>query len=99
MIERVPEFLRIPLQYCSVSFRSKYKELPMGRRMNRRQFLQAGSASAAAAGFWLTGGVTETRAAQGANDRLNVAMIGAGGRADGNEGGIRGQNIVALCDV
>ena len=33
----------------------------MSRRVNRRQFLQAGSISAAAAGFWLTGGVTEVR--------------------------------------
>lgn len=71
----------------------------MSRRVNRRQFLQAGSVSAAAAGFWLTGGVTEIRSAPGANERLNVAMIGAGGRADGNIGGVSGENIVALCDV
>ena len=50
----------------------------MSRKVNRRRFLQAGGASAAAAGFWLTGGVTESFAAQpGANERLNIAMIGA----------------------
>jgi predicted dehydrogenase len=62
--------------------------------------MQAGSASAAAAGFWLTGGVTESfAAAQGANERLNIALIGAGGRAEANESGVRAENIVALCDV
>lgn len=72
----------------------------MNRRMHRRRFLQSSSVSAAAAGFWLTGGVTESFAAQpGANDRLNIALIGAGGRAEGNESGVRGENIVALCDV
>ena len=40
------------------------------------------SLSAAAAGYWLTGGVTESFAAQpGANERINIAMIGCGGRA------------------
>jgi predicted dehydrogenase len=72
----------------------------MSRKVSRRRFLQASSASAAAAGFWLTGGVTESFAApQGANERLNIALIGAGGRAEGNEAGVRGENIVALCDV
>lgn len=72
----------------------------MSRKLHRRRFLQATGASAAAAGFWLTGGVTESFAAQpGANERLNIALIGAGGRAEGNELGVRGENIVALCDV
>ncbi|MBI2806764.1 MAG: Gfo/Idh/MocA family oxidoreductase [Planctomycetes bacterium] len=72
----------------------------MSRRISRRRFMQASGVSAAAAGYWLTGGVTESFAAQpGANARLNVALIGAGGRAEGNEQGVRGENIVALCDV
>ncbi len=72
----------------------------MTRRINRRRFLKASGVSAAAAGFWLTGGVTESFAAQpGANERLNIALIGAGGRAEGNESGVRAENIVALCDV
>src|SRR5262245_58814975 len=70
----------------------------MARKVSRRRLLQAAGVSAAAAGFWLTGGLTETKAAQG-NDRLNIALIGAGGRAEGNEAGVRAENIVALCDV
>ncbi len=35
----------------------------------------------------------------GANDRLNVAAIGAGGRGADDLEGFQGENIVALCDV
>jgi predicted dehydrogenase len=72
----------------------------MSRRQNRRQFLQTGAASAAAAGFWLTGGVTESFARQDdPMNKLNIALIGAGGRAEGNRDGVRRENIVAICDV
>src|SRR5262249_50223724 len=74
----------------------------MGRKVNRRKFLQAGGISAAAAGFWLTGGVTESFARQpggGPNERLNIAIIGAGGQGGSDHGNVRGENIVALCDV
>ena len=76
----------------------------MRREPSRRQLLQAGSVSAVAAGYWLTGGVTESFAAQpagGANERLNVACIGCGGQGESDHNGVRGDgvNIVALCDV
>jgi predicted dehydrogenase len=72
----------------------------MSRKVSRRKFMQAGSASAVAAGFWLTGGVTESFAAQpGANERLNIAIIGCGGQGASDHAGVRGENIVALCDV
>ncbi|MFO0865953.1 MAG: Gfo/Idh/MocA family oxidoreductase [Gemmataceae bacterium] len=72
----------------------------MSRRQNRRQFLQTGVASAAAAGYWLTGGVIESFAQQdNPMNKLNIALIGAGGRAEGNRDGVRGENIVAICDV
>jgi predicted dehydrogenase len=74
----------------------------MSRKVSRRHFLQAGSVSAVAAGFWLTGGVTESFAAQrggGANERLNIACIGCGGQGASDHNGVRGENIVALCDV
>jgi predicted dehydrogenase len=74
----------------------------MSRKVSRRKFLQVGGVSATAAGFWLTGGVTESFAAQpGANERLNIAIIGCGGQGGGNAGqaAIRNENIVALCDV
>jgi predicted dehydrogenase len=75
------------------------KESTMSRRLNRRKFLQSSAVSATAAGFWLTGGVTETHAAQGANERLNIAVIGCGGQGGSDLGNVASQNIVALCDV
>lgn len=70
----------------------------MSRHLNRRTFLKSGAA-AAAAGYWLTGGVTESRAKDSPNNRLNIAIIGAGGRGAANVGGVQGENIVALCDA
>ncbi len=34
-----------------------------------------------------------------ANDKLNMAIVGCGGRGGGNLGGVSSQNIVALCDT
>jgi predicted dehydrogenase len=35
----------------------------------------------------------------GANDKLNIAGIGVGGRGGANMNGVKGENIVAVCDV
>src|SRR6266446_7633060 len=69
---------------------------PMNR-MNRRRFVQT---SAAAAGFFLTAGVTESGARRQDNpmDRLNIAVIGCGGQGAGDTGNVSRENIVALCD-
>ena len=62
---------------------------------SRRSFLQA--AGAAAAGLTiLKAGSARTYAA---NEKVNIASIGAGGRAAGDIKGVASQNIVALCDV
>ncbi|MFM7316239.1 MAG: Gfo/Idh/MocA family protein [bacterium] len=37
--------------------------------------------------------------ARGANERLNLAVVGTGGRGGGNLAEVSGENIVALCDV
>src|SRR4051794_38384084 len=37
--------------------------------------------------------------ARNANEKLNIAIIGAGGRGAANLKGVGGENIVALCDV
>ncbi|MCI0464003.1 MAG: Gfo/Idh/MocA family oxidoreductase [Gemmataceae bacterium] len=69
-------------------------------RTNRRDFLKV--AAAAGTGFWVASGHELEGAARqpGPNDRLNVAIIGAGGQGGGNLGQIaRTENIVALCDV
>src|SRR6476469_9847625 len=62
----------------------------MPRPATRRAFLTA-AAGAVAAPTYLR--------ARGANDRLNVAVIGCGGRGAANLGGVASENVVALCDV
>src|SRR5260370_10983046 len=65
--------------------------------LTRRQFLTRTSAAAGAAAlaFPYVGQVL------GANDQINVACIGVGGKgdSDSNEVGRCGGNVVALCDV
>src|SRR6516164_9268945 len=70
----------------------------MNRRVNRRSFLK-GSTSLAT-GFWL-GSATVGRAGLSPNEKLNVAFIAAGGRADANIKAIKavGENVVAFADV
>ena len=60
---------------------------------NRRTFLKTSAATAAAlaAPMFIS--------ARGANEKLNIAMIGSGGRGGANLKGVEGENIVALCDV
>src|SRR5262245_55382723 len=62
-------------------------------RQNRRQFLRTGAAGVAAlsAPMFIR--------ARGPNEKLNIAVIGCGGRGAANLGGVSGENIVALCDV
>ncbi len=62
--------------------------------ISRRSFL---STSAAATGAILA--CPAIVRGQNLNDKLNIAMIGVGGRGGGNLQAVRGENIVALCDV
>jgi hypothetical protein len=65
--------------------------------LNRRQFLSRASLALGASTFAFpyVGNVL------GANDRINVACIGVGGKgdSDSNDAGSCGGNIVAICDV
>ncbi len=63
------------------------------RPLTRRQFAQKAAASAAlfSAPAFLRG--------QNLNSKLNIAMIGSGGRGGANLKGVASENIVALCDV
>lgn len=65
---------------------------------SRRQFLQTAAASAGSLNI-LSGFVRGQGTA--ANGKLNIAFVGAGGRANGNIDGCdkAGQTIYALCDV
>ena len=60
------------------------------KNVNRRQFLAATSTALA---FPYVGRVL------GANDKLNIGVVGVTGRGASNLKGVSGENIVALCDV
>ena len=63
--------------------------------LHRRQFLKQ-----SAAGFGLLilpSGIISGKTSP--NAKLNIAMIGAGGRATAHFGAVSGENVVALCDV
>lgn len=62
------------------------------RGLSRRHFL-AGTA----AGFATV--VVLPRHVWGANEKLNVACVGCGGKGNSDVGSVGGENIVALCDV
>jgi len=63
-------------------------------RPNRRQFL----ASSAVAASSLMAAPAIVRGTN-LNEKLNLAIIGCGGRGAANLAGVSGENIVALCDV
>jgi len=66
----------------------------MPRPLPRRRLLRA--AAGLPASFVVA---TGARRVLGANDRLDVAVIGVGGRGAGNLDAVSGENVVAVCDV
>jgi len=64
--------------------------------INRRQFVGSLAVSTAGAVAGRTWAAAESRSA---NEELDIAVIGCGGRGAGNLAGVAGENIVALCDV
>ena len=66
------------------------------RTLSRRDWLKAAASSAA--GVVILKNSRSARAYQ-ANEKLNLAIIGAGGRGRSNLGSVARENIVALCDV
>ncbi|OHB74620.1 MAG: oxidoreductase [Planctomycetes bacterium RBG_16_55_9] len=67
-------------------------------KVSRRDLIR-GAAGAAAAFTFVSSDVLGRNGAQAANERLNVAAIGAGGMGGGNISRCATENIVALCDV
>jgi predicted dehydrogenase len=69
----------------------------MSRRTNRREFLK--QATLAGVGFWVAGGLS-ARESRAANDKINFACIGVGGkgRSDSSHAALFG-NVVAICDI
>jgi len=68
----------------------------MSRKIHRRTFLKG--AAAGGLGFLFLRDCRLVFAYQ-QNEKLNIAMIGAGGRGRGNLDSVLSENIVALCDV
>lgn len=68
----------------------------MKRNTSRREFLKTSALTGA--GFWVSGSsvVAESRSP---NEKLNVAIIGCGGKGYSDMRGCTSENIVALCDV
>jgi len=66
-------------------------------RISRRQLL--GGAGAAMAFTFVPRTVLGTPGRSSANEKLNIAGIGVGGRGGGDINAVSSENIVALCDV
>ena len=68
----------------------------MKHRTNRRRFLQ--TTALAGVGVWVasTGSPAQSRSP---NEKLNIGIIGSGGRGGSNAGDVSSENIVALADV
>jgi len=68
----------------------------MTRHSSRRGFLK--QTALTGVGFWVAAG-TAPAASRSPNEKLNIGIIGAGGRGASNTGSVQSENIAALCDV
>jgi len=69
----------------------------MSCRSSRRKFLKQSVATGI--GFWVAGGLTPS-VSRAANEQLNIACIGVGGKGSSDTSGAsKVGNIVALCDI
>lgn len=64
-------------------------------RLNRREFLRTTIAGGLAAAFPAPAFAQE----KSPNEKLNIAVVGCGGRGGANLAAVAGENIVALCDI
>ncbi len=68
----------------------------MNSPLKRRTFLKAGIGAGAGLIILKSGTL---KAGQSPNEKLNIAVIGVGGRGRSNMNNVKQENIVALCDV
>lgn len=68
----------------------------MANKISRRSLLQ--SAILTGSGIMLASSSASARI-RGANDRLNIGLVGVAGRGGDNLVGVQDENIVALCDI
>ncbi len=69
----------------------------MARKTTRRDFIKTG-AVIGAAGFWTSRSAPLWSAPKSANDKLNIGIIGAGGKGYSDMRAVSSENIIALCD-
>src|SRR5215210_7534424 len=67
-----------------------------GNHLNRRAFIKG--AAVLGSGVWLGLG-RGFASSKSAADKLNIGIIGVNNRAATNIAGVKGENIVALCDI
>ena len=79
---------------CQIPSTASEGRQAASRRTGRRNFLKS-SAAAGVATFAMPSIVR----GRNLNERMNVAVIGAGGRGGSNLGAVSGENVVAVCDV
>ena len=65
--------------------------MDIGTHSSRRTFIGFGLAA--------TAGVATRPRAQSPNEKMNIGIIGAGGRGGANTGGVRSETIYTLCDT
>ncbi len=68
----------------------------MTQRTTRRDFLK--TSTAVSVGYWV-GERTESVYSASPNEKLNIAIIGPGGKGTSNLAGVAGENIVAFAEV
>ena len=68
----------------------------MARRFSRRSLLKSG---ALAASSTLCGGFSILPGGESPNEKLNIGIIGAGGKGASDLAGVSSEKIAALCDV
>ena len=69
----------------------------MKNKPSRRSFLQ--NSALTAAGFMILPRHVLGRGFKAPSDKLNIAFIGCGGRGENHVNALKGENIVAFCDV
>ncbi len=81
--------------------RTQYpKDRKQRHSMSRRSFLRSSAlVGASAVAGAATVGFPAIVRGQNLNEKLNLALIGIGGRGTGNWNGVHSENIVAVCDV
>ena len=67
----------------------------MKRQSSRRKFLK--STALTGAGVWV--GTSTDLLSQSPNEKLNIGVVGCGGKGSSDTDGCASENIVALCDV